>query len=260
MLGSMNNAEAELAGQPEPRDRPGHTLFSSLNVSVATFLGSVLAGSVLLAINYRRLGRGRHALLSVVIGFAATSLLCVLAFFVIPDSVPRPLYTAINIAIAFGMRLVADALQGEALSAHEAAGGRVGAGWATAGISLAILALLAGAVLAGWLADSSRLGDSVELGKLTVYYKDGATETEARRTGEYLREQGMTDHEIDVQLLRRDGTLHVLFVVDQGAGSADEFRLVGRDLSAHCFGGAPLVIDLADPDLEVHTSIPVDSR
>ncbi len=53
----------------------------------------------------------------------------------------------------------------------------------------------------------------------------------------------MTDHEIDVQLRRRDGTTHVAFVVEKGAASADEFRLIGRDLSQHCFGGAPVVIE-----------------
>jgi hypothetical protein len=254
MVATMSSSEARQT------ERPRHRLFSSQNVGVATFLGSVLGGSILLAINYRRLGRGRLVIPSILLGVVATSMLIAVAFLA-PDGLPRPVYTGVVIAIAFAMAVVTDKLQGEALAAHERAGGRVGAGWATAGIGLAGLVVAGAGVLGGvHVADSIRFGDGVELGKMTVYYKDGATEVEARRTAEYLRDQGMTEHEIDVQLRRRSGTMHVVFIVEKGSASEDEFRLIGRDLSLHCFGGAPVVMDLADDTFEVHTSIPVDSK
>lgn len=248
----MSLPEAAVA-DPAPRAAPAHRLFSSQNVGLATFLGSLLAGSILLAINYRRLGDGRRALLAIAFGALATAFLIAFALLA-PDSVPQPIYTGVAIGLAFAMRAVTDALQGEALAAHRTAGGRVGAGWAGAGIALATLAVILGLLFgAFWLAD-----DSVQVDQVTVHYGDGATETEARATGEYLRSLGMADREIELHLLRRDGKLHLLLPVPRGRASTDEFRELGRHLSGRAFAGAPIVLDLADENLEVHTSIPID--
>ncbi len=96
--------------------------------------------------------------------------------FLAPDSLPGPIYTGVVVGIALAMTALTETLQGEALAAHERAGGRVGSGWATAGVGLAFLVLLAAGIFGGQLlAYSMQLGDSVELDELTVYYKDGAT-------------------------------------------------------------------------------------
>ncbi len=233
---------------------PGHRLFSSNDVAVATFLGSILAGSIVLAINFFRVGRPGAGKLSIAGGAVGLGILSAVAWLV-NDSVPNVVFTAVNLGLTFGMKAVAEVLQDPALSAHREAGGRVGAGWPAAGIGLASLVVIVGALFLVMFRFDPAFdrGDSVNVGKITAYYKDGATETEARKVGMHLRALGI-EKEIDIQVLRRDGVPHILFIAAEGT-STDEFRDVGRSIAMDVFGGAPVVVNLADEYFEVHTSV-----
>ena len=56
--GFVNAEPAGAAAATQPI--PGHTLFDSTSVAIATFLGSPLAGTGLMALNYRRMGEEKQ--------------------------------------------------------------------------------------------------------------------------------------------------------------------------------------------------------
>ena len=237
---------------------PAHRLYSSADVAVATFLGSIMAGSLVLGFNFLHIGRPRAAYISIAGGMIGLAVMIVAAF-VAQDSIPTAVFTGVNLGLTFGMKAVADKLQGPAMAAHAQAGGRVGATWRAAGIGIislvAVVAAAFGMVLR--FDPSMNLGDSVEIDKVTVHYKDGITEAEARKLGQQFRDLGLVDHEVDIQVTRRDGVPHILFIVEKSAGR-DGFREMGLLIAKHVFGGSPAVVDLADQELDVHTSIPID--
>jgi hypothetical protein len=57
---------------------PAYTLFDANAVALATFFGSPVAGTSLMALNYRRLGQARKAVIALILGILATGLLVVL--------------------------------------------------------------------------------------------------------------------------------------------------------------------------------------
>jgi hypothetical protein len=244
-------------------NQPTHRLFSPMNVGAATFLGTAFAGSILLALNFRRLGRKRAALLSLLAGAAATIVIVVLAVITPDGGHVQILFTGINVGLLFGMKRATEAWQGADLAAHQAAGGRVGAGWATAGVVAGCLALVAAVVFAAVLMEAARFGESIEVGKSSVYYKDGVTEAEARQVGAVLVAEGYFDDDTEgaVQVVRVGGTPHLRFIVTD-AGLADEledaFREAGRAVADQVFDGVDVVIDLTDAELAIRKSIRAD--
>lgn len=259
MLPGMTTPESDVQPVQPAQPAPGRRLFSPIDVGIATFLGSVVAGSVILAVNYRRLGRGRRALLAILVGAIATALLVFLGL-AMPDAVPRPLYPGVAIAAALVMAAITRALQGKALAAHRAARGRVGAPLVSAGVGLGLLAALVGAVFAVVsIQRPENLGKVIEMGKLTVYHKEGVSEMEARKVGAHLRDYGLAEKEFSVQLFREEGTLHLLLIVKPGVPQRP-FQSLGESVSRKVFDGAPLVVDLAERDLEIHTSIPATPK
>ncbi len=236
---------------------PAHRLYSSGDVAVATFLGSTMAGSLVLGFNFLQMGRPRAAYISIAGGMIGLAVMLVAAF--VAQEIPTAIFTGVNVGLTFGMKAIADKFQGPAMAAHAQAGGRVGAVWKAVGIGLISLVAVVAAVFGMMLRfdPAMNLGDSVVVDKVTVHYKDGVTEAEARKLGEQLRGLGLFDHEVDIQLRRRDGTPHILFIVEKSAGT-DGFRDMGLLIANHVFGGSAVVLDLADQDLDIHTSIPVD--
>jgi len=126
-------------------------LYSARSVVLATFLGSLLAGGVLLAVNYRRLGRPGAALRAIIGALFGEAALLALAL-ALPADLHIP-NIAFTVAQMFLMSYLAKLLQGEALRTHVASGGPVASGWAAAGIGL----LFGGALLGGLLFAASRL-------------------------------------------------------------------------------------------------------
>ena len=120
-------------------------LYSSRSVALATFLGSVLAGGVLLAINYRRLGRCAAAVQAIVAALLGEAAMFALAY-VVPDTlhIPNIAYTLLQV---FLMTALTTRLQGPALRAHLEAGGHLGSGWSAAGLGLLLGVGLMGALV-----------------------------------------------------------------------------------------------------------------
>lgn len=205
-----------------------------------------------MAINYRRLGKSPMALTSVVLGALVTGLMIALGS-ILPTQ-------ALSVGIAVGMVVVMMALtrqlQGPALEAHRAAGGKVGSsaiGWI---VGLIFLVLIVGAIFL-WVF----LTPTIEGTKLTVgtndelFYSGTATESEARALGQQLQEiKFFTDRGVSVKFARDPGGTVLGFVVNEGVWDDPDmlksFEEVVRQL-APTIGGLPINIQLMDVAGEV---------
>ena len=118
--------------------RPPYKLYSARAITLATFLGAPIAGCVLLAHNFRKLGDSRTASSTMIWGIVITVVLMVVCFFLpkdFPNSVIPAAYTAT-------MYQFVKQRQAEALSEHVKSGGSLASAWVAAGIGLAMLCLI----------------------------------------------------------------------------------------------------------------------
>jgi len=113
-------------------------LFSVAQITLAAFLGSPLAGCLLLARNYRELGKGRAAWQALAAGTASSILVFLLAF-CLPKNFPN---VALPFAYCFGLRQLAKYLQGGAISNHFMTGGRKGSWVTTIAVGLGCLVVI----------------------------------------------------------------------------------------------------------------------
>jgi hypothetical protein len=113
-------------------------LFSVGQITLAAFLGSPIAGCLLLARNYRELGKGGTAWQALLAGTASSILVFLLAF-CLPENFPN---MALPFAYCFGLRQLTKYLQGEAISNHFMTGGRRGSWVITIVIGLGCMAVI----------------------------------------------------------------------------------------------------------------------
>ena len=245
------------AGAP-PGSKPTYKLLNPTCVGVAAFIGSILAGGVAMALNYRRLGRSKEAWIALLGGAVGLVVL-----WQIGSKLDGTVTTGLGAVIAFGMQALAKSLQGADIEAHVAANGAVSSGGFGVLLGLPFLA----AIIAYAVYGPSPWGASVSFGKETVYYADGATEADARTLGEGLIAFGLFDKksEKDVQL-RRDGDTFVLRIViireawknrDQTIELMDYLT---EYLSAGHFKGAAVRTELCDSRFETKHTIESTGR
>ncbi len=134
-------------------DRKGVTytrskLFKLSGITIATFIGSIIAGAILMAINYSRLGQSTHARLTIIYGFIATVALFT-AFYFLPENIPGAVFQVPQLV---GMYQLAKYYQGKDLEAHEAAGGALASNWIAFAISLLVAIVLVALVFAVMIA------------------------------------------------------------------------------------------------------------
>lgn len=130
-------ADTKLSARPETK------LFSVGQIALATFLGTPIAGTLLIARNYQVLGKNRAAWLSIGLGIVATAVFILLAI-LLPKGAPGSLLAVLSIA---GTRQLGTHFQGRAISAHEIAGGRKGSWAITVALGLGALACVLVAVV-----------------------------------------------------------------------------------------------------------------
>lgn len=119
-------------------------MYSPGQIAWATFLGTPIAGCLLLALNYRRLGDFTAANLALISGLIGTVLLFALAF-VLPDRFPN---TVLPSAYTLGMYQCAKTLQGTAYEDRLVNGGTKGSGWVATGIGILCVILILAALFA----------------------------------------------------------------------------------------------------------------
>ena len=104
-------------------------LYAPMQIAGAAFLGSMMAGLMLMAVNYFRLGHRALALATAILALAAGFGVAVVCLN-LPEGFPNALGPAVQLGL---MALIAFLMQGDAFRRHEAAGGEKG------GLALALL-------------------------------------------------------------------------------------------------------------------------
>jgi hypothetical protein len=248
-------------GPPPTEPPPPYKLFDIPAITLATFLGSPLAGSVLLAVNYHRLGRTKPARLSVIYGILATAALIALGM-LISDRISGYFTAIIPVII---MNALARSLQGPDLTAHQIRRGPLVSRWTAAGIGAGFLVLIIGVIFTAVVIQSSlSLGHKLQYSSTEeIYYRKQATQTDAQTLGDCLKQVGFFGANSTPKsvLLTKDnnGTI-VTFIVtmsaweDPAVGAA--FQGVGTVLAAKL--GKPLTVRLTDTDQKIKKDFKIE--
>jgi hypothetical protein len=200
---------------------PAYRLFDSTSVAIATLFGSPIAGTILMGVNYRRLGNASSQALALVIGLAATGVAVLLGYLM-----PQGATGGVAVALLLATRTAAKSMQGPAVEQHVSQGGKLGSRWAAFGVGLAALAVILGGIV-GF--EMLRRGPKVTIGtKDEVYYSGSAAKEDAQTLGAALKTSGFfQDKGVTVLLSKGEGGSIVSFVVQDGAWDkpGDGFRL-----------------------------------
>jgi hypothetical protein len=235
--------------------------YSPRAVAAAGLLGGPLAGCLLLAANYRRLGRKGAAWFFVLVGILASGGIFA-ALWEYADCPPRlgavlylgPLFLAqlVGSAVVFG--LLAWLLQRKSFLAYLSQGRKAAPFQAVAGLCLlcsAILFVLQ--TLATYPITWNGTGRSLQFGPDEhLYYTDGVSRDQAVRLGKKLQEVGVLDGEgkKDVVVEKEGDRFLVRFFLSGDAVLEPWVRLyfeeMREQLAREVFAGAPLEILLCN--------------
>ncbi|WP_159231677.1 hypothetical protein [Mycolicibacterium vanbaalenii] len=218
----------------------------------------LIAGGIVLALNYWKWGQKWFAAAAVVGGLLTTVILGRLAW-VVPAGVPPVVFLVPQVMFGY---FAARWLQGRRFDAHRAAGGtRVSPG-IDALIGLGITTLLVGVSLVMLFVSGLNpkalvdFQDSVDFGQgQQVYYAQGATRDDAQRFGEVLVNAGYFDNSGPAEvLIAGRGRDRAFSFVDAGGAWDDPANVeYMRDLAEYIapdIGGPPVTVVLLDENLD----------
>ncbi len=236
------------AQQPVPDPNPTIKLFDSNAVGLATLIGGPVAGSFLMALNYRRLGFMGKATVALLIGAIVTAL-AILIGWNLPASTKFPL----ALALLFATKWLAQSLQGPTVKYHVEHGGHLGSRWTAFASGLSCMAILF-AIAFGTVYNSGgafAASKSVVIGtKDEVYYSGSATRQDAETLGNALKADSyFSDRGADVLLAKgNDGTTLSFVVQDKfltQPNLLDSFEEVTRQI-APVVGGYPVQVRIVN--------------
>jgi hypothetical protein len=208
-----------------------------------------------MALNYRRLGLPRKAMLTFAIGIAVTVIAIATGSWI-----PSYGSGAVAIALFVATKNAAKVLQGDAISQHLAKGGRLGSRWAASGLAVAFLAIGFCAIVAFVLVRDA--GSKVIIGsKDEIYLSGSATRQDALALGAALQGAGFFRGTGTSVVLSRDpGTTAIAFVVKDGVWDRpemiDSFEEMAREI-APSVGGFPIKLRLANGSRETKKELNV---
>ncbi len=250
--------EAPLPGVAPPAAPPAYTLFDSTAVGLATFFGTPIAGTILMAINYRRLGKAGQAAAAVLIGIVVTGLAVLLGHFM-----PQAAAFGIAAALFVGMKGAAQSIQGAAVAEHLREGGSLASNWTAFGLSVAACVLFFAAIFGVVYARAMLArGSRVVIGtKDSVYYASPVSQADATALGQALKTRGyFTDAGFDVILSRDQDGPAVSFIVKSGTWNQPQvisaFEIIGIDI-APSIGGFPFRIRLVNDARETQRELTI---
>ena len=233
---------------------PSYTLFDSTSVAIATLLGSPIAGTGLMALNYQRLGKKNAAITALAIGIAATGV--AIAF---GNHVPTYATTGIAVGLLVTTMNLARSLQGATVKQHVLRGGQLGSRWAAAGLGLVLLVvILGGAILVGY--QLGGFGSKVVIGtRDEVFYSGSATRPDALALGQALKDAGyFLDRGVTARISKGSEGTTVGFVVQDGMWDRAEivsgYEEIGREI-APAIGGFPIQLRLMNSAEETKKQI-----
>jgi hypothetical protein len=218
-------------------------LFDSGAVGLATLFGGPLAGSILMAVNYKRLGRTSQGVLAVILGAIVTAVLIAVGW----DS--THVSGALGLVVFLGTWQLAKATQGSEVEAHVARGGQLGSKWLAFAIAIATLAVLTGASVLAFYEVQNR--NSVTIGtKDQVIYSGTATKADATALGNALKSEGyFQDRGVTVLLEKDGGGTTISFVVQDGVwnqpGMLSSFEETAWQVGS-AVGGYPVQVHLVN--------------
>jgi hypothetical protein len=255
-------APAELWPAPPEASGPPYRLYSPGHVALAAFLGGPIGAFVLLALNYKRLGRGAATAITALCGLVTVAALVALNL-KLPESAPALL---LGLPVLLVLWLAARMLQGAAFDGHVRQGGEPASGWAAAGFGLLGGILFCGVSAGAFLAYEHRLrshfGKRVDFGGgQEVFYGQGATEADARALGALLREVGVFNNTGPKSIqVSCDGNRVAISIIvaDKDLNDPDaerEFHEFGQKASQRAFGGRPVEVRLCDDRFNVKRRI-----
>ena len=104
-------------------------------------------------------------------------------------------------------------------------------------------------------------GDKLEVNAGEVYYKEGASEADAQKLGDFLNEIGYFNGEEKSVQLQKKGDRFIFRAVVQDEyvddpEIASAFEIIGAQISTMVFDGAPVDVHLTDEYLETKKTIP----
>ena len=263
MFDSLNPADASFSqyrtqAEADAVPAPAYKLFDVGSVTLASFLGSPLAGVTLMCVNYRRLGQKDKALGIVWLGILITAV-GVLAGFI----APKPFSTAIAVGLIAGMRALAQKVQGEAIESHVDRGGSLASRWPAFGVGMAFLVVLGAAVFAPAMA--GMLHPNVMIGANdVVYYTGAATQEDAQALGHAFRRLGLfEDNGANVFLNKGVNGTDVAIVVKEGSWDQQTAVTSLEEMvsqAAPAVGGFPVELMLMDKQKHVKKEVVVGQK
>jgi hypothetical protein len=257
----MSTVYPQVGGYPQyPQyTPPAYRLYDMGAVFLAAFLGSPLAGTVLVASNYRKLGQGGNGVLALILGAAASAGLILMGL----KTAMSPTVASIVLFVCTG--LAARELQGNAISTHVAWGGQLYSKWRAVGVAL-LTTLVLGLAAAGYLYYTGQLQNIIAqfqtpthvltIGtKDQIVYSGTATQNDATALGNALKTAGyFQDTGVTVLLNKTASSTTISFVVQDGAwnNAADvsAFETIVRGV-ASSVGGLPIDMRLVNTALVV---------
>ena len=184
-----SGADAVTVRGDEPQGPPEYKLYPESAVTLATFLGSAIAGGIVLAIDLRRLGRPREAWRWLLGTAFVTALLLTMALR-LPEGLPGGMLWLLVVLV---MAAVGRSMLRRPLAEHRTAGGEIASLWGAAGVGLAsvlgMIVLLA--VVAIFLPPFP--GERVEARGSEIYVSGGATAGEGVGIVEILAAADLLD-------------------------------------------------------------------
>jgi hypothetical protein len=226
-----------------------YKLFSVQAVAIAALLGAPAAGSVLMAVNYSRLGQKGLAAATWIVGFAVTAVAIFIGY-----AIPKGGAYPIALGLLILTRMAAASLQGKAVAKHVSEGGKLASGWAAFGLGVAFLCLILAAVFVPVYMSSAH--SKVIIGtKDEVFYTGSATKQDALTLGYALKKGGyFKDRGTSVFLDKgADGTT-VSMVVQEGAWNTPGTLAMEEEAVrevADSVGGLPVHVRLMNAAEEV---------
>jgi hypothetical protein len=223
----------------------GASFYSPKQIGIATFLGTPIAGGVLLHINERRAGTSKGPILTVA-GIVLTVGLAAIGTYA-GGLAPMLPFAGLGIVHALANRQ----------AAYHRTAAAPPASWrlpTALGLGLC-LPLVAAFVLGTIQPPAVSFGSDHD-----VQYVDGATESEARTVGEYLQHAGYfaDGRPATVRIKHDHASVVVSFVVREGAWDRPEattaFRTMRGELATQLHD-EDLIVKLVDSDMDPHLTI-----
>jgi hypothetical protein len=280
----MSTNYPQVGGYPQYPQYPQYTppayrLYDVGTVALAAFLGSPLAGTVLMASNYRKLGQGGNGFLALLLGAAAS----VAEIYIGLTATKNP---AIATLVLFAVTwFAAKELQGNAIQTHVAYGGQLHSKWSALWVSL-VTTLVLGCGVVAYLYHTGQLQkyiaqvqqqqkqvqtqptqpqtpqNTVTIGtKDQVVYSGTATANDATALGNALKTAGYFQDRGATVLLSKGASGTVIgFVVADGAwnqaATVSQFEEIARGV-ASTVGGLPVQVQLLNSTQTVEKSATV---